>query len=171
MKPTIWHMPFPGGVKDNTNERGMRLKGGHMRIATTVYESHDAFFSPAIAIVDIDPRYARVILERIDRAAEMKKQDDSFLHMEYWTEDVLWLYASPEEIVDEDKFDHFNGGFPVVVSDEVDLSGYNTASVDIETMVIWNDTSVSWEACVKDTEVRLETRYVPREMIERATNG
>ena len=142
-----------------------------MRIATSVYESHDGVFGIDVAVIEVGPERAAVILGWLDAAAKAEEIDSQFLKTEYFSHDTTWYHVDPQKIVGEDQLDQFHDGRPVVVSDKVNLSVYEFEQDITQVAAVWRDGEVSWQAYVKHTDVSLETRLVSREMIEAAAKS
>lgn len=55
-----------------------------------VYHSNEFAKSPEVAVVMMDESCAKTLLERMDLAEELKKKNNSFYTLEYWSRAYMW---------------------------------------------------------------------------------
>ncbi len=140
------------------------------KIAIAAYRL-DGTWDHLVVIIEVDKNYARLIIDRSNKAIEMTNEDFDFVFSRYWCkEDVLWLQASPGNIMCREKAERLCCDLPVVVDNIVNLNKCEVVHTGASFDVIYNDGWIAWEAYTKNG-VRLSSKSISMEIIEEIANG
>ena len=128
--------------------------------------TNDEYLDPqaSFALVEISPRFAAAIVERMERAAEIRQAEDDFYCTEYWNCAPDWVDYDEtlEELLGESEL--------VLLEEKPEINEQKLVGQEATRMLVRRD-EVYWHSYVKHTSVTMDTASIPRKVLRVLARG
>jgi len=134
-----------------------------MRLLLATHSSNSEYNAECdYAILDLTKELARAILKRIVLVSKLKKDDPDLCRMSFW--DYSARFIACGTIEDEDFMEGFDDRVELPEGFDTNTSWFKQQRTDMDRMFVDED-SVYWESIPKHTDIYVETRALPVDLI------
>jgi len=141
----------------------------HLVIDTTSSNENDSGGCD-YCLVPMTAEYVAYLLDKMDEVGRLHRSDIDIYAIESWDGSPAYFRLNDKfqsiRDIDGDMLMNVPRGEPILLTDDPQFAEADCAQVDCQTVQVSRD-DAWWTACVKDSDIRIESAHVPRKTLLR----